>query len=103
MMKFSERYAHVPVRSVLQIDSVDNGLRNRLWNLIGTTFFASAPDYGDGKDDYLPFADNRDAYHVFKNLWHNYLKQTTDTIGTSYFEALRKLKNYFLDSLVRSI
>jgi AbiJ N-terminal domain 4 len=98
MAKFSERYGHVPVRSVLQTGSVDDGLRNRLWNLICTTFFASAPDYSGGRDDYLPFADNRDVYHVFKNVWHNYFKQTTDSIGTSYFEALRKLKNYFLDS-----
>lgn len=98
MVKFSERYGHVPVRSVLQIDSVDNGLRNRLWNLICTTFFASAPDYSGGRDDYLRFADNREVYHIFKNLWHNYFKQTTDSFGTSYFEALTKLKKYFLDS-----
>ena len=98
MGKFSERYGHVPVRSVLQIDVVDNGLRNRLWNLICTTFFPSAPDYSGGRDDYLPFADNREVYQLFKNLWHNYLKQTADSVGTSYFEALTKLKNYFLDS-----
>jgi hypothetical protein len=32
-MKFSERYGHVRVRSALQVNGIDDGLRNRLWNL----------------------------------------------------------------------
>jgi AbiJ N-terminal domain 4 len=94
MMKFSERYGHVPVRSTLQIDGIDDGLRNRLWNLICTTFFYNAPNVRGVQSDYLPI--QQAATDTFKNLWHNYFKKTTDSIGTSYTEMLTILKGYIL-------
>ena len=96
MAKFSERYGHVPVRSVLQIDSIDDGLRNRLWNLICSTFFFSAPHVRGVN------IDNLSIYHpvvhaLFNNLWHNYFKKATDSIGDSYSDALTSLRDYFFD------
>jgi AbiJ N-terminal domain 4 len=94
MTKFSERYGHVPVRSALQIDGIDDGLRNRLWNLICTSLFNSVPAHPHVNADYLPF--QREEYSIFKRLWHNYFKKTTDSIGTSYIEALKTLRQYFM-------
>jgi len=93
MVKFSERYGHVPVRSALQIDGIDDGLRNRLWNLICITFFPSIPDFRGIADDYLEM--HKGAELVFEDLWHDYFKWTIDSIGTSYIAALSKLKEYF--------
>ena len=95
MMKFSERYGRVPVRSALQIDGIDDGLRNRLWNLVCVSFFDfdSAPPYTHLNANYLP--NQKDAYFIFKRLWHDYFKKTTDSIGVSYIKALETLKQYF--------
>lgn len=93
-MRFSERYGHVPVRSTLQIDGIDDGLRNRLWNLIRTTFFYHAPSVRGVQSDFLPI--QQAATDTFKNLWHNYFKKTTDSIGTSYTETLDTLRGYIL-------
>jgi hypothetical protein len=95
MMKFSERYGHVPVRSALQIDGIDDGLRNRLWNLVCTSFFYSAPPAERVNSDYLPHQEG--PYSIFKRIWHNYFKKTTDSIGTSYVKALKELKKYFME------
>src|SRR5260370_28421648 len=96
MMKFSERYGHVPVRSALQIDGTDDGLRNRLWNLICTEFFLNAPPFRGANNDWLPIPLNLNALTTFKNLWHNYFKNATDSIGNSYTDALNILKGYIL-------
>jgi hypothetical protein len=94
MMKFSQRYGHVPVRSALQIDGIDDGLRNRLWNLICLSWFDSVPPYPNLTTNYLPNQAN--PYFIFKRLWHNYFKETTDSIGTSYIGALERLKQHFM-------
>lgn len=39
MGPFSERMGFVPVRQTLQIDGMNDGLRNSIWNLILETFF----------------------------------------------------------------
>lgn len=90
MAPVSERYGHVPVRSVMQIGSVDDGLRNRLWNLIRTTFFAKVPHFAHSNENFLPNA--LAAYALLKSLYHNYFKRSTDDIGTSYINAVGKLK-----------
>jgi hypothetical protein len=92
-MKFSERYGHVPVRSVLQIDDVDEALRNRLWNFICSQFFPTVPPFKGVSTDFLP--SQSDALQIFRNLWHNYFKLRTDSIGTSYFDAVGKLREHF--------
>ena len=33
-MKFSERYGYKPIREVIQIESMDEPLRNGLWSLL---------------------------------------------------------------------
>jgi AbiJ-like protein len=36
MAKFSERYGYASVRTVLQVDDIDDSLRNKLWNVTRT-------------------------------------------------------------------
>ena len=93
-MKFSERYGYVPVRSVLQTSDVDANLRNRLWNLICNAFFHSAPSFRNIPANCLP--NQLEEYRLFKDLWHNYFKKTTDTISQSYLDAMNVVKSYFL-------
>jgi AbiJ N-terminal domain 4 len=95
MTKFSERYGHVPVRSALQIDGIDDGLRNRLWNLVCVSFFDSVPPFEQVNSNYLP--NQEGAYFIFKRVWHNYFKKTTDSIGVSYIKALKELRQYFME------
>lgn len=38
-MRFSERYGHVEVRSVVQRDDLDEGSRTEIWNLVYLAVF----------------------------------------------------------------
>jgi hypothetical protein len=97
MMKFSERYGHNPVRSALQISDIDETLRNRLWNVVCDTFFNSAPKTENArKGNYLPYLPNE--YQLFRDLAHNFFKETTDTVGVWYTTALARVKAYFFGS-----
>jgi hypothetical protein len=96
-MKFSERYGHAPVRSVLQTNGIDDGLRNKLWNLVCESFFYSAPK-SRGEESGLPFHLHHGDYEFFVHLWGNYFKLTTDSIGDSHFAAIAKLKGHFFDT-----
>src|SRR6266404_1152539 len=93
-MKFSEKYGFTPVRSVLQTNSMDVGLRNRLWNLICITYFPTVPKvrYRDGLSDYP------DEETTFYALWHNHFKKATDSIELSYIDALQALRDVFFKS-----
>jgi hypothetical protein len=91
-MKFSEKYGFTPVRSVLQTNSMDDGLRNRLWNLLCGTYFATSPKF-QGNADYLP--NRPDVERTFHEIWHHHFKKTTDSIGLSYIEALADLRELF--------
>lgn len=96
-MRFSQRHGYAPVRSVLQTGSVDEGLRNRLWNAICSTFFSEAPERDSNviHGNYLP--NNHDVRHLLEHLWHDYFKSPTDTIGPSYFQAMKKFRTYFFE------
>ncbi len=88
-MKFSEKYGFTPVRSVLQTNSMDDGLRNRLWNLIRATYFPTAPKYWAHLSSYP------DAEGTFRTIWHNHFKKTIDSIHPSYEDALQELQEIY--------
>jgi hypothetical protein len=65
-MKFSEKYGFTPVRSLLQTDSMDDGLRNRLWNLLCATYFVTVPKF-KSNSDYLP--NHLEVEETFHAIW----------------------------------
>src|SRR5215475_4712411 len=93
MSRFSQRYGYVAVRSVMQTGTIDEGLRNRLWNLICNKFFPAIPLHEAQNSNYLPHLDL--VRPVFETLWHNFFKRATDTIGGSYIKALSQVKKFF--------
>jgi hypothetical protein len=92
-MKFSEKYGFTPVRSVLQTGSMEIGLRNRLWNLICATYFATVPKirYRDHLSTYP------DVEATFQAIWHRHLRKTTDSIALSSIDALQDLRELYFN------
>ena len=85
-MKFSERIGIIKAKKAIQIDDIDDGLRNGLWNAIQIYFF----DNVDSK--YIHYSKyNR----FFKNLWHNFFKLPLDTLD-DWFPATRlQIRKWF--------
>jgi len=93
-MKFSQKYGYVPVRSVLQINGMDEGLRNRLWNIIREQFLPNIPPFqGAPRGDALY---GHSIKPFFERLNHGFFKRPVDNLPVSYFQAVNELRQEFL-------
>lgn len=89
MNSFSERMGLKPVRSVIQKNSMDIGLRNYLWNALHLFYFKAVPDYIDG---------DKSLHVVFKQIWVLYYHERLDEIPYRTNNLILKIKNDFLKS-----
>lgn len=66
--RFSERYGYKQIRESLQIDSVDDGLRNRLWNAFKHFYIDSI------SIDAIGMIRDKNNYNFFKKLYDEFFK-----------------------------
>jgi len=87
-MTFSERQ-RLKQRRLLQTDSIDAALRNRLWNVLS----ALLPSYREG----YPFSRQPDAQlcDFCRGLWHNFFKAPIDLIPQWPNEAAVEIRKYY--------
>ena len=97
-MKFSQRLGITPIEKAIQIEAIDNDLRNSLWSLL-TAFYWDTFNKNKynmaGRTDYIS-GSNLDR--LFEALWLHYFKKPTDTIPTFYYardDGLGILRSYF--------
>lgn len=95
-MRFSERYGHKKVRDIVQIESIDEPLKNALWSLLSVHIWdqvrASTGLYGGY---YISADTNRETYMLCQRLWFNYFKKPLDTLDHDWSEALKQLRIYY--------
>lgn len=93
-MKFSERLGYKPVKEQLQVESIDDELKNSLWSMFLDSFF------NDLRNSGYEYA----LYNYHRALWFNFFKLPIDS---SYIysdrsvdkDALKKyLRKYFFES-----
>jgi hypothetical protein len=70
-MKFSQRIGKTPIREILQIESIDAILENRLWNDILKNFLYKIPD---------PFPGISPRGELCKTLWNEFFNERMDEI-----------------------
>ena len=87
MKLFSQRKGINPVKSVMQVDSMDTELRNGLWNAL-TIFY-----WNQVEDNWIYNYKKMDI--LFKKLWHSYFKKPIDTLSDYWPEIYKKLRHYF--------
>ena len=97
-MKFSQRIGKRPIKTILQVESIDEDLRNRLWNVILDDFFAK---YSDP----IIYGEEGEKAKICKLIWKEFFKEPIDqipknyTIGTvSIGGFLAYLKKWFYSS-----
>jgi hypothetical protein len=76
-MRFSQRIGKVSVREVLQVESIDMLLKNKIWNLIIEGFF---PQF----EDSISSGNDTELKSVCTYLWKEFYGQPVDTIATYY-------------------
>ena len=74
-MRFSERYEHKEPAPFLQPDELTNGLRNRIWNALYTTYFDNIGD-NDPVSGFPRYSSSFDSLSMY--LRHHYFKIPID-------------------------
>ena len=89
MKSFSQRKEIKPVKSVMQIDSMDIDLRNGLWNALTLNYWDQV---------IVDFISHDKALEIlFKSVWQNYFKQPIDTIDNFWVNTHQEIRKYFFN------
>ncbi|OGM12050.1 hypothetical protein A2Z22_01935 [Candidatus Woesebacteria bacterium RBG_16_34_12] len=107
-MSFSQRKGITPVKNIIQIDSMDDDLRNRLWDALSIFYWSKVNN--KSTCEFLfdsTFAQkksyNPTDYPVYKmgvllqKLWHGYFKLPIDTIEDYSPKTNKKIRDYFFN------
>lgn len=87
-MKFSQRYGYTPVREIIQFESIDDPLRNKLWNLLDFYVWSDANSYGEYSQDLL---------YLCKSLMFGYFNKPIDEINKAWWKERIKIRQYFFE------
>ncbi|MEW6048379.1 MAG: AbiJ-NTD4 domain-containing protein [Bacillota bacterium] len=81
-MRFSRRIGKTPVRTALQVDSMDQALRNSLWNVLYRFLF--------NREEWEPYEDIMD-------LWEHFFKQPIDSVPGETPKAIAAIRKWFFE------
>lgn len=90
MKLFSQRRGLKRVRTEIQIESMDDALRNGLWNVLWTHHWQRLSGWGG-----FPISDLSDMDTLFNRLWHDYFKRPLDTLPYTAATAYEETREYF--------
>ncbi|MDD3883595.1 MAG: hypothetical protein PHW66_01550 [Gallionella sp.] len=95
-MRFSERYGYKKVREIVQIDSIDEPLRNALWSLLKIFVWDHMrPSTGGYGGHYLSSGSNKEISSLCKRLWFGYFKKPLDQLDDDWDKVYGQIRKYF--------
>ncbi len=85
-LSFSQRHGYKPVHTGFQKDSMDDDLRNRLWNVLSRVYWNKA-----GSDP----ASQTLLRHLLTEIWDSYFKQPLDTKPSGPTRACSVVRDWY--------
>ncbi len=95
MRLFSQRKGIVPVKNVMQVDTIDTDLRNKLWDAL--TIFYWKKVKAVWISQFHIYADSQKIVVLLQKLWHDYYKQPIDTIDDHWPTTYGVIRKYFFN------
>jgi hypothetical protein len=100
MKSFSQRKGLEPIKSVVQIDSMDDDLRNGLWNALTIYDWDSLkPVHPLRMMNSRSPSKRKDVEILVNRLWLHYFKEPIDTLEGSWRDIPYRIKKYFFSCL----
>ena len=87
MKLFSQRKGIKPVKSVIQMNFMDDDLRNDLWNALTASYWDNISKYWIS---YFP-----DMEILIKKIWVDHFKQPLDTLENAWSKTYKKIRKIF--------
>lgn len=94
-MKFSERYGYKQVRKIVQLESVDEPLRNALWSLLKIHVWDQVIYSSTGFSGGYYLSSNEHHHFLCERLWFSYFKKPLDTLSDDWSKVIVTLRDYF--------
>lgn len=88
-MKFSQRIGKTPVSKNIQLESIDEELRNGLWNIYNIYILEKI------SDEYDHYWEINPGKFFSNSMWHHYFKKTIDNIPRHFYDVEYKIREYF--------
>jgi hypothetical protein len=92
---FSHRKGLRPVKSQIQADSMDQELRNGLWNALAQYYWENVKLGPYQMVPSLSYQENRNVLILCRRLWLNYFKVPIDTLQDYWPEVHKTIRSYF--------
>jgi hypothetical protein len=93
-LKFSEREGITKVRTEIQVDNMDEALRNKLWNALDLYYWRACNDYAlEHWDDGYPIMPKMRSF--LNRLYNSFLKTPVDTIPKNWHKSYSKLRGFY--------
>ena len=91
-MRFSQKHGHKPVKQAIQLESMDDALKNSLWNALQSVIW-------DSHKSSTPYSYTKHSslYEILCLYWKDYFKSPVDEIPKNFPEAIREVRGYFFD------
>lgn len=93
-MSFSERHGLKPVREIIQLDSIDEPLKNSLWSLLKIHVWDDVRQ-STGMYGGCYLSGNKEHKALCDRLWLNYFKKPLDHLDNDWDKVLSELRSYF--------
>jgi len=87
-MLFSQRMGIKPIKTIMQVDSIDDDLRNSLWNCLVYHYWREGENYGD-------YWRGQPIGELINRLWIHFFKVPIDEMPVFYNIAVGVIKKYF--------
>ncbi|MEP0914982.1 hypothetical protein NDI45_29225 [Leptolyngbya sp. GB1-A1] len=100
MDTFSQRFGFIPRKDIMQIESMDDDLRNSLWNVLVLSFWKklegySQIDYDEKESNNYHHVERDNVRFLVKNLWFSHFKKTFDELSGFWEFDYRFIKKKF--------
>ncbi|MGJ4804117.1 AbiJ-NTD4 domain-containing protein [Luteimonas sp. SDU82] len=89
-MRFSQRHGYSPVKSAIQTDSMDEALRNSLWNVLQAVIW----DSHKSRSSYS-YTIHSNLYDLLERYWRDYFKAPVDQMPQYIQETIKVVRGYF--------
>jgi hypothetical protein len=105
-ISFSQRQGIEPINNIVQVDSISDELRNRLWNLLTLYFWEQISSWTDWSVHGLQYR-SKEIWELQKSgmvpllvgLYHDYFKLPIDVLfNTKVNSVIKHIRNYFFQS-----
>ena len=93
MESFSQRKGLKPVKNILQVDSMDDDLRIKLWNNLHIFYWQNVKT--GIRNSFLKDFNNSSIVTLIMQLWKEYFINALDTLSDDWDEVYKVVKEYF--------